>query len=431
MGRNDNSSEVAIIGAGPYGLAAAAHLRAAGVETRIFGEPMEFWERHMPRGMLLRSSPKCTSIGDPDGALTLDRFHAEHGPPAPGPLPLDDFVHYGHWFQERVAEDLDRRRVMSVEPAPRGFRLRLRDGEQLEARRVVVATGIGPFACRPPEFDGLPAELASHSSAHAELGRFAGQRVVVIGGGQSALEAAALLQERRAEVEVIVRAPAIFWLKAWRNTDGAPALARLSTWARRRLQPIVRPKLDIMGPRFVTWLVAWPRLFRSAPLALQRRLTAAAVRPAGASWLVPRLAGVRLTTGRTVVAARPSGAQLLLRLDDASERRADHLLLATGYRVDVRAYEFLSPGLRATVRVRDGFPELSRGFESSVPGLHFVGASAAGTFGPICRFVIGSRHAARALARHVARGASDRRRRGTGSPSLVRNGPGERVAHAG
>ena len=431
MGRNENGSQVAIIGAGPYGLAAAAHLRAAGVETRIFGEPMEFWERHMPRGMLLRSSPKCSSIGDPDGALTLDHFHAQHGSPPPGPLPLDDFVRYGHWFQKRVAEDLDRRRVTLVERAPRGFRLRLEDGEQLEARRVVVATGIGPFARRPPEFDGLPAELASHSSTRAELGQFAGRRVVVVGGGQSALEAAALLHEGGAEVEVIARAPALFWLKSWRNTDGAPALVRLSTWARRQLQPIVRPKLDIMGPRFVTWLVAWPRLFRSAPIALQRRLTAAAVRPAGASWLVPRLAEVRLTTGRTVVAARPAGAQLSLRLDDGTGRRVDHLLLATGYRVDVRRYGFLSQELRVAVRVREGYPELGKGFEASVPGLHFVGAAAADTFGPIYRFVVGSRHAARTLTRHVVAVSSNGSRRGNNLGHAVFHGGLERVANAG
>src|SRR2546425_418315 len=91
MQDSDASCHVAIIGAGPYGLAAAAHLRARKVETRIFGEPMEFWRRNMPRGMFLRSSPNASNLDDPDGLLGLDRYRALHGVPHTKPLPLEDF----------------------------------------------------------------------------------------------------------------------------------------------------------------------------------------------------------------------------------------------------------------------------------------------------------------------------------------------------
>jgi hypothetical protein len=421
MGSKDTSCQVAIVGAGPFGLAAAAHLRAARVETRIFGEPMEFWQRHMPQGMFLRSSPSCSQIGDPHGKLTVARYHAVHGVPCSKPLPIDDFVQYGLWFQQQRVPDVDRRRVARIEHASRGFRLVLADGEDLQARHVVVATGISPFAWRPPQFDALPAGLVSHSFEHADLGRFAGLRVVVVGGGQSALEAAALLHEGRAEVEVVVRAGSIFWLGSGKDKEGpgrTPSFAKLAKSARRLLSPVVRPQLDIMGPRVVSWLIAWPRLFRRAPGALQRWLTACAVRPAGAGWLVPRLAGVQLTTGRSLAAAKPAGSQLCLQLDDGTERRADHLLLATGYRVDVSRYTFLSPELQQALRVRHGYPELEVGFESSVPGLHFLGTPAAQTFGPICRFVIGSGYAARALTRQVL----DRAKPGKAQGMAGRNG---------
>src|SRR6266851_2590932 len=107
MGISDMCCHVAIIGAGPYGLATAAHLRAANVETRIFGEPMEFWQRQMPKGMFLRSSPSCSQIGDPHGNLTLERYHTESGDPCSKPLRLEDFVQYGHWFQRQTVPDLD------------------------------------------------------------------------------------------------------------------------------------------------------------------------------------------------------------------------------------------------------------------------------------------------------------------------------------
>ena len=388
------SCHVAIIGAGPYGLAAAAHLRAKNVETRIFGEPMEFWTRHMPRGMFLRSSPSASNLADPDGQLRLDRYHALHGIPHAKPTPLEDFVRYGQWFQRQAVPDVDRRTVAHVAVNARGFRVRLADGEEFHARRVVVATGISPFARRPPQFAGLPAPLVSHSFDHGDLRRFAGQRVVVVGGGQSALESAALLHEGGAEVEVVARASGTYFIPDWPQTPFVRA-------ARRLLSPIVRPPFDIMGPRFVSWLIAWPRLFRRSPRSLQDFLTARAVRPAGASWLASRLASVPITAGRTIAAAIPTGSRLRLRLDDGTERLVDHLLLATGYRVDASRYAFLAPTLLQALRTRDGYPDLDVGFESCVPGLHFVGTPAAGSFGPLCRFVVGTRYMARTLTRHL------------------------------
>lgn len=390
---------VAIIGAGPYGLAAVAHLRAAGVETRIFGEPMESWDRHMPHGMLLRSSPAASRIADPAGALTLERFRIERQVPFRKPVPVEDFVAYGRWFQQRAAPDLDRRRVALVERDGAAFRLRLEDGAELVAGRVVVATGILPFAFRPPQFDRLSDALVSHAFQHGDLARFKGRSVAVVGAGQSALECAALLHEGGAEVEVIARGREVFWLGS--PNSGASGLAALVGGTRRLLRPLARPPFDIMGPRLVSWLLAWPRWYHRAPRALQHHLTAAATRPAGAGWLVPRLDGVRITTGRVVTAAAPCGERAHLCLDDGTSREVDHVLLATGYRVDVRRTPVLASGLLADIRTDNGYPDLAPGFESSVPGLHFVGTAAAQTFGPVCRFVVGSGIVARALTRGI------------------------------
>src|SRR5947207_14695303 len=137
---------VAIIGAGPYGLAAAAHLRAANVERRVFGRAMEFWKNNMPAGMLLRSSWDASHIADPEKAFTLDRFHAQESIEPANPIPLETFINYGRWFQQRVSADLDERQVVRVETANGGFRLSLRDGDALRGRRVVVASGIASLA---------------------------------------------------------------------------------------------------------------------------------------------------------------------------------------------------------------------------------------------------------------------------------------------
>ena len=382
--------DILILGAGPYGLAAAAYLRQVkGLAVRVFGEPMSFWERHMPAGMLLRSGWQASHISDPERALTLDAYKASTAAEFAAPVPLDRFVRYGRWYQQQVVPDLDRRKIAVVDRNQRGFKVTTEDGELLHARRVVVATGIAPFAWRPPEFADLPPELASHSADHRGFAKFKGRRVVVVGGGQSALESAALLQESGAQVEVLVRESHVHWL-GWRNR-----LARLGAIGRALYSPT-----DV-GPAGVSQLVARPNYFRKVPRPLQDRIARRCIRPAGAHWLRARLRDVPITIGCGVQSATLKGDELSLVLSDGSERRADHLLFATGYRIDLARYPFLAPGLLDGIARNNGYPLLTRGFESSVPGLHFLGAPAAHSFGPLLRFVSGTAFAGHSLKQFI------------------------------
>jgi cation diffusion facilitator CzcD-associated flavoprotein CzcO len=388
--------QVAIVGAGPYGLAAAAHLRSANVDLRVFGKTMEFWERQMPMGMLLRSYWEGSHISDPHGDLTLDEYQRSRGVQLPRPVRLDDFINYGLWFQRKAVPELDGRCVTRIERSSKCFRLTLEDGESVLAQRVVIAAGIASFARRPYQFSAVPLELASHSSEHRDFSRFRSQRVAVVGGGQSALESAALLDESGAAVEVIVRASQVRWLRY-----GTP----LHAWLHNPVNPLRRilyPASDV-GPPGLNWIVDTPDLFRRLPLAVHSRIARRAIRPAGAGWLRPRMNGVRITTGRVVVSAKATGRQVRLALDDGTERSIDHVLLATGYQVDISRYAFLAEELVRSLRLVDGYPELTAGFETSLAGLHFLGAPAAKSFGPLMRFVAGTRYAAHALTRCILR----------------------------
>jgi cation diffusion facilitator CzcD-associated flavoprotein CzcO len=267
----------------------------------------------------------------------------------------------------------------------------LADGESIDCRRVVVAAGISAFAWRPPEFADLPRELASHSSDHSDLGVFAAKRVVVIGGGQSAIESAALLHEAGADVEVIMRRPVLRWV-------GRATREGL-------LGRVFFHRTDV-GPALVSHLVARPALLRLLPEGVQQEVTRRSLAPGASLWLRPRVSDVRMTNGRHVAAASRTNAHLSLRLDDGSTREIDHALLATGFRIDVRRYAFLDPVVLGAIRCLDGYPVLGPGLESSVPGLHFLGAPAARTFGPLLRFVSGSGFATRSLVRGVTRRAA-------------------------
>jgi FAD-dependent urate hydroxylase len=381
--------DVAIIGAGPYGLSAAAHVKAIrGLDVQVFGEPMAFWERQMPVGMRLRSPWAASHIADPKREFTLDAYQVASGNHLAPPVPLDRFVDYGRWFQRYVTPDLDSRRITRIESASNGFDLTIDDGERLKARRVVVAAGIGSFARRPPVFDAVPRELVSHTSEHRDLRCLSRRRVIVIGGGQSALENAALLHEAGADVEVIVRSRGIHWL------------VRSAGLHRGAMTRFLYAPTDI-GPAGISRIVAVPDLVRKFPRQAQDYFRVRSTRPAGAGWLKPRLEPVTMSLGRVVTSAAAAGGRVKLKLDDGSERVADHVMLGTGYRPDVTKYEFLSPRLVDEIDRVNGFPKLGPGLEASVPGLHFLGAPAAWSFGPLMCFVAGTQYTGAALARHI------------------------------
>jgi thioredoxin reductase len=388
------SVDVIIIGAGPYGLSAATHLRTIkGLEVRLFGQPMSFWDRNMPVGMFLRSNWTATQIADPGGDLTLEAFQAANKISFSMPVPLSRFIEYGLWYQRQALPDLDQRNIIRVEPSPKGFRVSLEDGEVLYSRRLVVAAGIGAFAWRPPEFRDLPSELASHSSEHRDFTKFAGKDVLVIGGGQSALESGALLHESGANVEVVTRASHINWLGGWASKTLHHKLGKLT-------RNLLYAPTDV-GPAGISQLVSRPDLLRMLPRPIQDKLRKRAVRPAGARWLVSRLQNFPMRLGRSVVSVA-AGDRVKVKLDDGSERTVDHLLLGTGYRVDVTKYDFLAPALAQSIDRFNGFPRLRKGLETSVPGLHILGAPAAWSFGPLMQFVSGARYASQALTSVIA-----------------------------
>ena len=384
--------DVAIIGAGPYGLSAAAYLRARGLTVAVIGIPMDFWANQMPAGMLLRSPRVASTIADPQSELTLEAYEAEAGVQARSPLPSETFANYGVWFQRQLKVTNIADLVQRVTRENGIFRLSLSRGQSLASRQVVVAAGIGPFARKPAEFSELDPSQISHCYEGRQPTEFKGKRVAVIGAGQSALESAALLREQGAQVELIAKVSQLRWI----GQHGY--LHRLGP-----ISSMLYSKYDV-GPVGISRLVAWPNLLFYIPFRIKDRIRTRAVRSAGAPWLLPRLSNVTISPGRMVRTAQSLDGEVKLKLDDGTDRRVDHVLLGTGYRVDVSGYRFLDPSIVSAVRQVDGHPLLRKGFQSSVPGLHFIGATAAKIFGPLLYFVAGTDFTSRHLAAHMHSG---------------------------
>lgn len=383
-----DQTDIAVIGAGPHGLGTASHLRRDGREVTVIGEPMSFWHT-MPKGMWMRSRRNGSSIADVEGPLSMAGYTAATNAVVERHLSLATFIKYGEWFADQVAPDVDRRRVVHVQRADKGFVITFEDEQRLLANRVLVAAGIAPFTRRPAMMRELPDGLVSHVADHPDYEPFRGRKVVIVGGGQSALESAAIMHECGVDVEVLARQRQVYWLHGDKLIDSLG-----------RIAPLVYAPTDV-GPIGISRLVATPNLFRRLPRPAQDVIAARAIRPAGASWLKPRMTEVPITAGTSVSRAEPAGDGLHLHLSDGSKRRVDHLLFATGYSIDVRKYDFLDRDLTESVKCVNGYPVLRRGMESSIPRLHFLGAPAARSFGPVMRFVAGSWFTSEAVSRCV------------------------------
>jgi cation diffusion facilitator CzcD-associated flavoprotein CzcO len=393
--------DVAVVGAGPYGLALAAHLRTAGVDYRHFGIPMRLWQAAMPKGMFLKSQGFASNICDPDGTHTLEAFCKATSHPYASyglPVSLENFVNYGQWFQAERGLVIEETTITDITPRGGGFELTVGGVERVVARKVVVAIGVEHFGYVPEPLSGLPAELCTHSSVHQDLATFNGQEVIVVGAGQSALETAALLQENGASVQVLVRKSAV----AWNGEPLAPD--------RPLLQRLREPESGL-GSGWATWFYSnHPDLFRRLPSKTRVYRARTALGPAGANWLRPRVEGqIPVLLGHAVTSATAQDGRVRLGVtrsgQSGRELEADHVIAATGYRTDLSRLQFLPETLRSRLQTLNGSPVVSGEYQSSVPGLYFIGPAVAPTMGPVMRFVFGTWHAAPVVARKLA-GAS-------------------------
>jgi hypothetical protein len=377
-------------------LSLAAHLGQTRRSFRIFGDPMRFWSRHMPRGMRLKSEGFASNLYDPKSEFTLEHYCKENGIPYAHiglPVPLEVFIAYGREFQRRYVPQLDQVEVEKLVERSPGFELTTAAGEIVRSRSVVVATGIGSFAYFPPTLWDLPPTLVSHSSHHSDVGSLSDRRVAVLGGGSSAIDIAALLKEAGADVELIARTDSLVFHNPPR--EPRPLLERLT-------EP--RSGLGIGWRSRMSCDV--PLAFHALPEKLRIRAVARHLGPAPCWFTRDTIVGkVPLHLGATLDRVESAGSGIRVIFSQRGEKKsieADHLIAGTGFKVALSRLGFIDASLRSRIRSTGDSPVLGRRFDSSVPGLHFVGVSAANSFGPMLRFAFGANYAAKRLSHHLA-----------------------------
>ena len=383
--------DAVVVGAGPYGLSTAAHLLGRGLTVAVFGKTLELWRDHMPKGMLLRSHWWATNLSDPRKQYGFGRFFRESKYHICHPVPREVFIDYGLWFQERAVPNIDETYVASIERQGDHFLLTLEDGRKVRSEAVVMAIGLYYYANRPEPYNRLPAGLVSHSCEHNDFSHFKGRKIVVVGGGQSAIEYTALLHEAGATVHVVSRRP-IVWLGPDRTNE------------RTIFEQVLAPNASI-APGWKNWILDYmPYLFYRAPQHIKDRYICGVGRPAATDWLRQRVIGkATLHEGHAAVKTTAVDGKVDTTISDGAKVRADHVILATGYQVDIHRLTMLHPSLLAEIKTDMAIPILNHWFESSVPGLYFVGLTSLRAFGPLYRFVAGCKATARRVTRSVAR----------------------------
>jgi thioredoxin reductase len=405
--------DVVVIGAGPYGLSIAAHFAGSRVRFRVFGTPMQTWRTQMPNAMRLKSEGFASTLYDPHDEYPLSRFCQERDIPYADiglPVSRQVFSDYGQEFARRYVPMLEDRTVTALRRSNAGFELKLDNGEMVATRRVICAIGITHYPYVAPLLAKLPPHLVSHSSAHYDFSGFAGRTVAVVGGGASAADCAAILAEAGAVTHLMTRRPALRF--------HAPPRPR------SRIDKLRWPMTTI-GPGWRSvFCTEAPLVFHAMPPRFRLDVTRRHLGPAPC-WFVRQQveAAVTVHTNVHITDAAPSGDHAALtveKLGDPNQFEADHVIAATGYKVDLQRLPFLDEELRRQIHTEEGAPALTRGFESSVPNLFFVGASAANSFGPLLRFACGAQFAAQRLSRLIVASVGV----GAGRQGQLRSEPG-------
>ncbi len=372
--------DVAVIGAGPYGLAVAAACQAAGRSAVVFGPLLETWRR-MPAGMELRAAWKEMSLTRAHEPGSLEEWCSSAGMTPHEPMTVTEFIAYATWFGDHYAGERVPGLVTAVETAG-GGRLSIRTADaSWQVSDVVVAPGIGPFPYVPDRFAESLEDPRVGLAAEYEGADDAGRRVAVVGAGQSALEAAAAALRSGAETTLLARSK-VHWF-----TDHEPYHARSAL--RQRAFELAYPAVGY-GPPPLNRLVLHPDLFARLPVEARRRLSGRLLRPGGSPWLREAVVGkATIEEGVEITTLSRTETGVLLTLTDGRTAEFDRVLLGMGYRFRLDGLAFLSLELRSRIRVEGGWPVLDRTFRTTQPHVRLVGFPAEGRFGPIARFVLG------------------------------------------
>ncbi|MFD2442667.1 NAD(P)-binding domain-containing protein [Bacillus sp. CGMCC 1.16607] len=354
--------DVIIIGSGPFGISLGAHAVANNLKYKLFGYPMDFWKNQMPQDMFIRTPHEFVSFSDSKDELTVQQFSKETGKELVTPLPRPIFVEYASWFAKRAGIEFTPELVTKVVHKEEFYEVTSENGATFTTKNIIVATGVEHYKYLPNFLKEFPEHLVSHTSGYTSFSQFKGKKVVVLGSGQSAWEAAGLLHRDGADVELVYR-------KEGPNYAGS-----------RENEITLRDVGDI---------------FYQLPLEEKKQgwgqsagSVAHFLKPY-VEGIVPQNAGVAIEKMEQI-----NKNEIRLVLSNGTEKIVNHIIAATGFHINIDKVPFFDQSLLMKIEREEDysqFPKLNESFESNVPGLYFAGPLSSHSHGPTFRFILGLR----------------------------------------
>lgn len=296
-------TDVTIIGAGPYGLGLAAHLRARGAKYRIFGDVMQFW-RDMPVGVNLKSLAFATNIAVPKRGFSFPKWCLEHGLEDFEPCTMQSFATYGCEMQKLFVPDVEETFVANVASQGQRFEITLASGKRFSSRRVVSCTGLSGLSQVPETLRALGPDRMKHTFDISNYSEFQNKTVAVIGAGASAIEAGALVREAGGTSEVFVRGQNVVF-------HGREPRVR-PLWRR------IKDPTTVLGTSRSGWVLQHlPMSVFRMPLERRTRFVKSHLGPASPWWIQDRVRGiVPIHLQHELLDATASGQRVKLKFAD-------------------------------------------------------------------------------------------------------------------
>lgn len=361
--------DIAIIGAGPYGISIGAHAEKENLNYKVFGLPMQFWKVKMPPEMFIRTLIEYTGLSDPNNKYTIAAFAKEKGITLSYPIRRTIWVDYGMWFIEKTNVDIQPTIITDITRTDNYYQLKTIEGKKYKAKHIVIAVGLTNAQYIPKELCGFPKQLVSHSSEHTTFHKFSGKDIAVIGGGQSAWEAAGLANEAGANVHLIYRRP-------------------------NRLSPdknLNAEQQKLIGKYY--------SLTDDEKAKVEEKFS----RPTVSDFLLPLVEGkVKQIPNSSIKSIEiDKERKLKITTNKRLELTVEHVIAATGYRFSVHKLDFLHHIIDEIKTNPYGEPIVDEHFQSTLANVYFVGPAAAFSHGPPFRFIAGVWHAASTLIQQI------------------------------
>ncbi|WP_434080811.1 FAD-dependent oxidoreductase [Sanguibacter sp. Z1732] len=225
--------DVAIVGAGPSGLAAAVYASSEGLSTLVVEQQ---------------------AVGGQAGTSSLIRNYPGFSSGVSG-------AHLAYRSFKQAwsfgTEYLFMRQVTGLKTEEHVHSVRLSDGTHIRARSVIVATGVDYRLLPVPELEALVGRGVFYGAAVAEAPPMTGERVVVVGGGNSAGQAALHLARYARQVDLLVRGPSLAASMSHYLIDQLTATPNVT----------IRYRSEVVGARVVDGCLAALTVARAEPAA--------------------------------------------------------------------------------------------------------------------------------------------------------------------